>query len=156
MESNQPTGTLEQVSNKSDEETKTIEEKTKNIEDKAKTYQEPTTALKNLEQTNQEETKESKKTNAEEAKDTDQKKITSVELNEQALNILSLFNNCSQIDKIMEKQERDKVLEFIRQIKGSSLIKILKGEKYEISTKRKLNAKKIIKKIQNSLENLKC
>ena len=151
MESKQPTRTLEQVVDKSDEEaeTKTLKKETKASEEKTKT-------LEDLEQTNQEETKESEETKADEAKDSNQEKMTSVELNEQALNILSVFNNCSQIDMIMEEQGGDKVLEFIKQMRSSSLIEILKGKEYEILTERMLNANKIINKIQNSLENLKC
>ena len=82
--------------------------------------------------------------------------MTSIEVNEHILKIESLFSNCAQIDEVMKKQEGYNELEFIRQMKGFSLIKILKGKEYEVLTKRMLNANKIIKKIQNFLDNLKC
>ena len=156
MESKQQRGTLEQVANKCDEETKTIEGETEAFEKETKTPKEKTKTRENLEQTNQEETKESEETKAEEVKDTDQEKMTSIELNEHILNIESLFNNCAQIDEVMKERGGDKVLEFMRQMKNTSLIEILKGKEYEVLTERMLNANKIINKIQNSLENLKC
>ena len=56
----------------------------------------------------------------------------------------------------MEKQREDQAFEFIRQMKSSSLIEVLKGKGQETFTERVLNANKIINKIQNSFENLKC
>ena len=156
MESKQPTRTLEQVVDKSDEEAETVEGETKTLKKENKTSEEKTKTLEDLEQTDQEETKKSEETKADKAKDSNQEKMITVELNEQALNILSVFNNCAQIDMIMEEQGGDKVLEFIKQMRSSSLIEILKGKEYEILTERMLNANKIINKIQNSLENLKC
>ena len=102
------------------------------------------------EQSNQEETE------SEEDEDAGQEKMTSIELNEQILKIESLFDNCAQIDEIMKKQGEDKALEFIRQMKYSSLLKTLKGKEYEILTERMLNASKIINKTQNFIEKLKC
>ena len=156
MESKQPTGTLEQVENRSEEEMKTIEGEAKNIHEEDKNPEEQIKTIEKLEQTNQEEIKESEETKAEEAKDTDQEKMTSIELNEQILKIKSLFDNCEQIDEVMKKRGEDKVLKFIRQMKSSSLIEILKGKEYEVLTERMLNSKKIINKIQNFLESLKC
>ena len=56
----------------------------------------------------------------------------------------------------MEEQREDQAFEFIRQMKSSSLIEVLKGKGQETFTERVLNANKIINKIQNSFENLKC
>ena len=156
MESNQPAETLEQVSNKTDEETKTILEETNTIDEKAEIQEVQTTTLKNLEQTNQQETKISEETKVEESKDTNIEEMTSDQLYEQLLNIEYLFNNSEQINEAMEKQREDQTFEFIRQIKESSFIEILKGKEHEIYTERVLNADKIINKIQNFFENLKC
>ena len=82
--------------------------------------------------------------------------MTSDQLYEQILNIEYLFNNSEQINEAMEKQREDQTFEFIRQIKESSFIEILKGKEHEIYTERVLNADKIINKIQNFFENLKC
>ena len=150
---------LKKAAKKYIEEKKYVEEETQTLEDEANISEEQIHPDENLEQTNKEETKESeetKETKEEEVNETDQKKMTSVELNEQALNIVSLFNNCAQIDMIMEEQGGDKVLGFIKQMTSSSLIEILKGEEYEIFIQRILNSNKIINKIQNFLENLKC
>ena len=138
------------------EERKTFKEETQIFEEEANIPDEQIHYDKNLEQTNKEETKESEETKAEEVNETDQKKMTSVELNEQSFNIVSLFNCCEEIDMIMEVHGGYKVLEFIKQMTSSSLIQILKGKEYKIFTERMLNSNKIINKIQNFLENLKC
>ena len=56
----------------------------------------------------------------------------------------------------MEEQREDQAFEFIRQMKSSYLIEVLKGKRQETFTERVLNANKIINKIKNSFENLKC
>ena len=93
MESNQPTGLLEQESNGSGEETKTIHGETNTIEEGVEIQEVQTTTLEYLQQTNQQEAKTSEETKIEESKETNIEEMTSDQLYEQILNIEYLFNN---------------------------------------------------------------
>ena len=156
MGNKQSKGTLKQGPNKSHEKTKTIQGEANPIEEEAKIHKLQTTTLDILKQTNQEEVNTSKEIKGEESKDTNIEEMTSDQLYEQILNIEFLFNNSAQINGAMKKQREDQVFEFIRQMKSSSLIDTLKGKEQDIFTERMLNANKIINKIFNSFENLKC
>ena len=156
MEDNQPTGTLDQVLNRSDEVTITIEEDNNSIYEEVDIQEELIPTLQNLEQTNHEENNISEESKTEEIKDDEQEETTSAQLNKQILNIESLLNNCAQTNETIEKQKEEKISEFIRQMKSSSLFENFKGKEHEIFPERMLNANKIFNKIKNSLENLKC
>ena len=156
MESSQPTGTLEKVSNRYGEETNTIQGETNTIEKGVETQEVQITTLGNLEHSNQQETKISEETKREESEDIYFEEMTSYELYEQLLIIKYLFNNRVHINEALENERKDQVFGFIRKMKNSYLIEILKGSEHDIFTERVLNTNQIINIINNSFEDLKC
>ena len=141
MESSRLRKELSQDANKYDQELNTVEEETKNNVKEAETQGESTY---------------NEEVKGEENKDIVLEQMTSNDLKEQISNIINLLFNCAQIGEVMKKQEEEKVLEKIRLIKRSILIKIFKGKEYEIFTKRLINANEIINKIGTFISNLKC